>query len=570
MSVIDTIQSWLTSPLERIFASSMPHADYCKVSALRNEPVSFGLAFRAMYQKAPTERIPDLPISVVAECDGAQIASYAIGSVPLNAAACEDGTDAEGPTPDILLPRVTLPEIKRGDDRLPFLEVGQRYLLNASCISTGGVWFTFNEAGEVLTAGDKEIRVRVISLTTGEVIREHTLHLHLIDALLPETDFIYTNWIHYDCLADYYGVELYSEAYFEILKSFLQNAVRHGMNTLLTPAFTPALDTPVGMERHNVQLVEVFEEEGRYRFDLSLLERFIRTALDCGITHIEHCHLFSQWGAASAINIYGKRNGHKCRLFSVEDAADSEAYATFLRAYLQAFLALAERLDIKDRLIFHISDEPKAHQLPQYTRAFNVVRELLGDYRFGDALSDFALYESGVVKTPIVATCHAEDFRGKCDDLMLYYTGGTPDERLSNRMLTSAPVKTRMLGMQLFAYNAKGFLHWGYNYYYGRMSYGIFDPKIDPCGYRNMPGVSYIAYPSFDGRALPSLREKQMCAAICDFRALRLLQKQVGFEKTLALLVSLLGCEISVYTLLEDEALLSLREEINKAIEENL
>ncbi|MBE6595910.1 MAG: DUF4091 domain-containing protein [Ruminococcaceae bacterium] len=569
MSIIDTIQSWLTSPLERIFASSMPHADYAAVSALRNEPVSFCLAFRAMYEKSPTERIPDLPISVVAECEGVEIASYAIGSVPLDATLCEDGAGKTGPVPDVLLPRITVPEIRVGDQRLPFYEVGQNYLLNASAVSTGGVWFTFNEEGRMLEPGERSVSVRVISLTTGEVIREHVLRVNVIDAALPEEDFLYTNWFHYDCLADYYGVELYSDAYFEILKSYVKNAVRHGQNTLLTPAFTPALDTAVGMERRNVQLVGVSVRDGAYDFDFSLLERFVRMALDCGITHIEHCHLFSQWGAASAINIYGERDGEYGRLFSCEDAADGERYADFLQAYLPAFLDFARRLGIEDRLLFHVSDEPKDVQLPQYARAYGVVRELLAGHRFGDALSHYELYQSGVVETPIVATAFAEDFRDRCGNFMLYYTGGTPDERLSNRMLTSAPWKTRILGTQLFAYRATGFLHWGYNYYYGRMSYGIFDPKIDPCGYRNMPGVSYIAYPGFDRRAYPSVREKQMRDAVSDFLALHALEKRLGREETERLLALWLGEKPTVYTLPQSgEAMLALRARINAALAE--
>lgn len=568
MSIIQTIQSWLTSPQERIFANSMPHKDYDRVSALQNEPVSFCLAFRAMYQKSPTERIPDLPISVVAECEGAEIASYAIGNVPLDATLCEDGEGAAGPVPDVLLPRITVPEIRVGDQRLPFYEVGQKYLLNASAVSTGGVWFTFNEAGSTLEAGDREIRVRVISLTTGEIIREHVLHIHVIAAALPEDDFIYTNWFHYDCLADYYGVELYSDAYFDILESYVKNAVKHGQNTLLTPAFTPALDTAVGMERRNVQLVGVKLTDGTYSFDFSLLERFVKMAVSCGMTYFEHCHLFSQWGAASAINIYGERDGKYGRLFSCENAADGDDYAAFLQAYLPAFLDFARELGIADRLLFHVSDEPKDFQLPQYARAYGVVRELLSGYRFGDALSHFELYQSGVVQTPIVATAFAEDFRNRCDDFMLYYTGGTPDERLSNRMLTSAPWKTRILGTQLFAYRATGFLHWGYNYYYGRMSYGIFDPKVDPCGYRNMPGVSYIAYPGFDRLAYPSIREKQMRDAISDFLALRLLAERVGFDEAERRLTLWLGEKPSVYTLPKSgETLLSLRERVNAELE---
>ncbi len=157
---------------------------------------------------------------------------------------------------------------------------------------------------------------------------------------------------------------------------------------------------------------------------------------------------------------------------------------------------------------------------------------------------------------------------GYADNSGIYYTGGEPRPGLANRTLTGAPQRTRILGLQLYRYKAKGFLHWAYNYYYGRMSAGCSHPAFDPCFYKNIPGVSYLVYPDADSSPLCSLRGKQMLAAMNDHRALCLLESFIGREATLALCEEHLGCPITVTTCFESgDASLALREAINKRIE---
>ena len=564
------IITWLTHSQKRIFSGDRPCKDLEKISAMRNEPVSFCLGYRSDYVKKYDEKVPDLPITFKVESAGLDVSVYKVGYVPFTADECEDGES--GNCPEILIKKKTNPEIKAGDDHLAFYEEGEKHILNVSCIKTGSVYFTINEGGKTVPSGDYEIKVKVICLTTGKEINCHTVKLHVVDALLPESDLIYTNWFHYDAFVDYFGVELYSEEYFDILEKYIRNAVLHGQTALLTPAFTPALDTPVGMQRMNVQLVKVKVVDGRYEFDMSLLERFMKLAKDSGIKWIEHCHLFSQWGATSAINIFAEAEGEEKQIFGWEDEASGERYAEFLSAYIPEFISTAEKFGFGKNILFHISDEPKEHQAEAYRKALAVVKELIGDRVMGDALSDYHFYEKGLVQLPIVDACRADDFFGRCDNFMLYYTGGRPYEGLSNRLVCSSPIKTRMIGSQIYSYNAKGFLHWGYNYYYGRMTHGVFNPAIDPYGYRNIPGASYLVYPGFDRTCQPSVREKQMGDAMNDYRALRLLESLVGRDKTLKICAEALETDkVGVYTLPEDPlAVIKMREAVNAEIERNI
>lgn len=567
------ILSWLVPSQKRIFNADMPTPSIQCLTALRNEPVSFTLAYRADSKKAPNGRVPDTPISVQVASDTLPLSVYRVGCVPFAASECEDADrNAIGPCPDILFKKKAAPEIVHlpNDLSAPFIEPGEREVLNASCVATQSVYITLNEQGRVIDAGEHKVTVRVISLQTGEELACHILTVTLINAILPENDLLYTNWMHYDSLSETHGISPWSDAYFDLLQKYLTNAAMHGINTLLTPAFTPALDTPVGTERMNVQLVRVIADGEDYRFDLTLLQRFIRVAKACGIRYFEHCHLFSQWGAESAINIYGEKNGKRVRLFGWETPATDPEYAKFLTQYLTAFLSLAREEGIDNNLLFHISDEPDAKHMESYANALRIIEKPLMGKRLGDALSNYDFYRHGLVKLPIVDIENVKDFDGKCDNMMLYYTGGEAQPGMSNRLLTSSPQKTRILGLHLFRYRAKGFLHWAYNYNYGRMSLGMFNPATDPCFYKNIPGVTYLIYPSANGFPMPSLREKQMCEAMNDYRALRLLESRIGYDAVLRICEEVLGEKIDYLTIpASGERMIALRERINLEIEKS-
>ena len=54
------------------------------------------------------------------------------------------------------------------------------------------------------------------------------------------------------------------------------------------------------------------------------------------------------------------------------------------------------------------------------------------------------------------------------------YTGEMVETEITNRLISIDSARTRVLGLQLWYYGAKGFLHWGYNYCYDYMSGGFF------------------------------------------------------------------------------------------------
>jgi hypothetical protein len=112
---------------------------------------------------------------------------------------------------------------------------------------------------------------------------------------------------------------------------------------------------------------------------------------------------------------------------------------------------------------------------------------------------------------------------------------------------------------------AKGFLHWGYNYYYDVLSHGLFNPVQNPAGYNATPGTSFIVYADSDGSAIPSTRMKVFYEAINDYRALQALEKLIGREEVKKVISEHFG-EMNYRTCTDNDNLLLFREKINNLI----
>ena len=565
------ISSWITSSQKRVFMGDVERESELFFSTLKNEPVSFFAAYRTNGEKDSTGKDTNTPLSIRIEAEGLPVSIYKVAHVPFAASECEDASPtAIGSTPEILIKKNPTPALMRlrGMWDLNMTETDDPVTVNSSATLTNSVYITVNEDGETLEAGEYTVSLIITALVTGEVVARHDVKIKVINASLPENDLIYTNWFHYDCFSESTGLRIFSDEYFSLLGRFFENAVRHGMTAILTPAFTPSLDTPLNYQRTPTQLVGVKEKNGEFSFDLSLLERFILLAKKCGFKYIEHCHLFSQWGATFAIDIYGERDGEFSRIFDRSVSATDPRYTKFLNSYLKEFLALADKLGVRKDLVFHISDEPTKKNIATYSAALASVADVLSDEVLGDALSDYQIFEEGYVKMPIVDVEKADDFLGRCDNMMLYYTGGEPHPGLTNRRISSSPWRTRALGVQMYYYKSKGFLHWGYNFNYGEMCQGYFDPSYEPNFYKNIPGITYLVYYGKGGAPMPSLREERMREAMNDCLALRLLEGYIGRERVLEICSEVLSQKIDFLAIPHTaENMIALRERINAEIE---
>lgn len=528
-------------------------------------------SFKVAYSFSGTEKRTVLPVffSIEGDFPIEEINVYKIGNVPIInpvANSCKkdyfvSDTPSLYPDPLYLMSKGTV--VEKAEQNGRYFEEGQRTTLNA-CGAHSALWVEVNPDSKRLPAGKYTIECVFHSLTDNSELSRQKLSLEVLKTERCEQPLKCTNWFYCDSIADVYGVEMFSERHFGIIASYVRTAAKHGSNMILTPAFTPPLDTRVGKQRKTVQLIGVKKEGVKYIFDFSLFEKFVNICLENGIKYFEHSHFFTQWGAGHCPNIMATVDGEYKRIFGWETDAASEEYSSFLRQYVKALIPVLDKLGIKDRIYYHISDEPGEEHLDNYRNARRLLLELLPDIKTIDAMSSYEFYEQGIVDIPVVREI-SEDmdkFVKDCKEFWIYYTGGVIKDGNANRLITMPQSRNRLLGIHLYVAGAAGFLHWGYNYYYDVLTHGIFNPLCDPCFYFGSPGTSYLVYPSLEGEAIPSQRIKVMREAFGDYTALKMLEEKIGRKKVLALINKTLGREITVRDAVSEEEILRLKDTV--------
>ena len=391
--------------------------------------------------------------------------------------------------------------------------------------------------------------------------------LEVLDAVLPPQTLINTHWFHSDCLASYYKVDVFSEEYWRIVANFMKNAVRHGMNMVLTPVFTPPLDTMVGHERPTVQLVGVkLLSKGKYAFDFTKLEQWIATAQKAGMQYFEISHLFTQWGAEFCPKIMGSVKGKEKQLFGWETRADSEEYTTFLSAFLPELSAFLKKKKLQKNCFFHCSDEPGDQHLAMYRKNRALLSRFLKGFKIMDAMSHVEFYKDGVADLPVPYITKLPDFlaAGVKERWTYYCCGPTLD--YVNRFIHMPSSRNRIFGGMLFKYDIQGFLHWGYNFYYAGLSRYEIDPwTCNDAGTFFPGGDPFVVYPGPEGEAYDSLRWEVFFEALQDQRVYEVLSSYIGREKVEAFLDK--NTPGGKFTLTEypkgEKAVLDLRNKVN-------
>lgn len=400
----------------------------------------------------------------------------------------------------------------------------------------------------------------------GAVLAQDALTLTVLDAVLPPQRLMHTEWFHADCLADYYGVPAFSEEHWRIVEAFVRAAVRRGCNMLLTPHLTPALDTRVGGERTTVQLVDVYAQEGGYRFGFEKLDQWVAMAERCGMKYLEMSHLFTQWGAEAAPKVMVWENGAPVRRFGWDTPAVGGAYTDFLRAYLPALTARLKALGVADRTYFHISDEPHAAQVESYRAAKQSVADCLAGFPIMDALSDYELTKVCGIACPIVAEDALEPFLANGVSPLWGYYCCCPSREMPNRFLQMPLSRMRAMGALWWRYGLQGFLHWGYNFYNAVHSVAHINPFLDTEAGGGFPaGDSFLVYPGTGGEPWESLRLTTLHQALQDLRALTLLEEKIGRKAALALLEQDGALTMRDYPR-DSRAMERLRERVNQAL----
>jgi hypothetical protein len=433
-----------------------------------------------------------------------------------------------------------------------------------------GYWqalhFTFDlrNAGKTKLNFGKNNLIVTIKTEGNEYKKE--IELEVLRGELPRLSIYHTEWFHADCLADYYGVESLSERHWEIMANFIRHYGKSGMNTILVPTFTPPLDTEVGGERTTVQLVEVHKNGSSYSFIFDKVKRFIDICLESGIEYFEMAHLFTQWGANAAPKVMAYTEGELKKIFGWETDSEGEEYTHFLSFYLPALIKKLDEWGLNGKVFFHLSDEPDENCIEKYSRLRKRIAPFLGDYPILDAVSRYSFVERGIVDRPVPGNNHLEPFlENKVKGLWTYYCCAQGD-KVPNRFMSMPSVRNRIMGVLIYYFDIKGFLHWGYNFYNSQYSIEHINPyAVTDAGGAFQAGDAFLVYPGRDGKPEDSLRMMALNEGFQDYRALVKYEEKVGREEVISLIERLFGGKLSMenypasYKYIED-----LRKTINQ------
>ncbi|MCL3778691.1 MULTISPECIES: DUF4091 domain-containing protein [unclassified Actinomyces] len=540
--------SWdflLCDSLEKVFTDTRPRPldPAVGLSVFLGEGAGFQVAF-----DVPCDSDSELVISVD-DASAPFTSLCAVECVPCQ--AVDQKTDehylrtASGRYPDLLRPLA--------DGRVPTAEPGWH-----------AVWVEV-EVGSICDAGPRP--VTVTARLDGDVVLEQTVLVNVLPRTLPPLGVEHTEWFHCDALADRYEVPVFSEAHWRLIDAFIACAARMDVTMILTPTWTPPLDTAVGSYRTPVQLIDVRVDDGVYSFEFSRLRRWMDVCRRHGVRSLEIPHLFTQWGARATPAVYATVDGQARRVFGWDVAADDPRYREFLEALMPQLLAVLSDEWGLDRVCFHVSDEPHGEeQRNSYRLARDVVAPLLRGLRMVDALSDLELHTQGLVQVPVAANDAIAAFlEAGVEPLWTYYCMAQQLE-VANRFVALPSVRNRVLAPQMYKSGVRGFLHWGFNFYYSELSARLVDPFRDTTAGGAFPsGDAFIVYPGDDGRPLESIRYRVMRSAMADLRAMELLESLRGRRAVLDV-IDLDGTLAFDRFSYDATAYLAMRERLNAAI----
>jgi len=397
-----------------------------------------------------------------------------------------------------------------------------------------------------------------------------TMEINVVAATMPEQKLIYTRWFYADCIADAHNVEIFSEKHWELIDKYIAAATDVGINMILVPVHTPPLDTKVGTRRPCVQLVDIEKKGDVYEFNFDKFTRFIAICKKNGVKYYEIAHLFSQWGAEFAPNIVVTENGVADYMFGWHVKATSEEYREFLKQYIAAISAELVKEGISENTYFHISDEPHVDNLDQYKAARDIIKPLIGKSKTFDALSSVEFSLNGLVECPVTGIKSLHNFLPHNIENQWMYYCCHPELVYTNSFIALPSPRTRALGYQLYKYNIKGFLHWGFNFYNAEISQYKINPYVTTSADGAFAsGDGFIVYPARNG-AYPSIRGEVIYQAVQDVTVCQALENVIGREQVIKMIDDAAGGELTLEKYPQNAAFYeNLRTEMVKAIANN-
>jgi hypothetical protein len=336
----------------------------------------------------------------------------------------------------------------------------------------------------------------------------------------PRHDFDVIHWWRGEAIWDYYRTGMFDEKWWELTRAYMTDMLAHGSDVVYVPLFFNRRET----FRRPCQLLLINRSKpDTYEFDWAQVKRFVAMAKSIGFRKFEWSHLWIYWGVENPIRAYTQRDGKWVMLWPPDTKATSDTYVNFLKQFLPEFHRFLAEENILATSYFHLSDEPGSDQhVENYKRARNLLRELAPWMKVMDALSDVRYGREGLTDIPIPIVSSAQAYIDEKIPHWVYYCCA-PHGAWLNRFLDTPLPKVRMSGWLFYRLGAKGFLHWGYNYWHKIEQEVITDPFTDASAsaWPSIPyGDPFMVYPGETG-PIDSIRWEVFAESLQDYAMLQ-------------------------------------------------
>ena len=508
------VKFWSETSLKRIFPNSAPgSAATLELTTARNAQLSFQVCFR---------NLKDCSIRVRAAIEappGWTVRVRRVGYVPMQQIDTDvplDEVDGIGHLPG-LVPDPLYPE--------ETAHVGPS--------SNGAFWGTLHVPGEA-TIGLHNLTAK---LTIEDEFRfpqwmgvaPQSVELPIAVEVRPlvlerRRDFPATHWISADSIWEYYKTEPFSERFWELADAYIGNLTAHNLNVVYSPIFNARHEI---LERP-AQLLKVRPlGDDKYEFDFSDVRRWIQIAKKHEADHLEWTHFFTPAPTSGKYpqRIFERWGDGKIGklLWAPEISATSDTYRRFLEQFIPPFKQVLEEDDVFDRSLFHCADEPDGEvQIADYKSARALLCELAPWMKVMDAMSDPHFATAGLTDMPIPSIATAPQFTAAGCPAWVYFCCG-PRGRYLQRFHDTPLPKLRMAGWLFYKLHAKGFLHWGHNYWFLFCTGTILNPFQDGStgAWPGMPyGDAFVVYPGENG-PIDSIRWEVFAESLQDYAMLQ-------------------------------------------------
>jgi hypothetical protein len=335
-------------------------------------------------------------------------------------------------------------------------------------------------------------------------------------------NFPATIWLSADSIWEYYKIEPLSDRFWQLADEYVKNLVIHGIDVIYTPIFNiraEDLRTPA-------QLLKVRKTgTDQYEFDFADVRKWIGLAKKHNANFVEFGHFFSPAPESAAYpqKIYERWEELGEKLWPSNTPATSDTYRKFLEQFIPQFKAMLEEEGMLDKSLFHLADEPDGQEaVDRYRKARTLLREVAPWMKVMDAMSEPHFATERLSDMPIPSIVTANQFTAAGCPAWVYYCCG-PRAGYIQRLFDTPLWKIRMSGWLFYHLQAKGFLHWGYNYWFRFCTDQIADPFQDGTNgaWPGMPyGDTFAVYPGADG-PLDSIRWEVFAESLQDYALLQ-------------------------------------------------